>query len=419
MRTRHLAVAHSYERISNLVDGPTQRNEFVQHGLTRAGQQRVIAHVLDFVPNGNRSMEQFLLRYATTLKEYGWHTVHVFAGEPAPPFKEALAALESPYMVAEFPLSFVGAVRLGLTLRPYHPLVIQTAFLSKFNPGLWILKQSSSARLVIVADQSSGTVSRKSSVGELLARVRTWCASRYIAEIVAVSDFVRDRDVSQLHFSEKQVVRVYNGVDTARFVPKSSGHHEVFTIVFAGQLIPEKGLLTLLRAIKILREDGARIRLIVAGTGKQEQELKSFCEHPMLKTAVEFLGQCDSVESLFSEADAVIVPSEWAEAFGFVAAEALACGACLIVSNAGGLPEIVGRDETAGLVFSKGDVNDLTAKLRALMTNAHRRAAMRSLARERAVSLFALESMVEGYCDRLNRHVHDDIESVQSSSSTH
>jgi len=58
------------------------------------------------------------------------------------------------------------------------------------------------------------------------------------------------------------------------------------------------------------------------------------------------------VAELFAWAEVVVVPSRWAEAFGLVAAEAMAAGAAVVVSDAGALPEVVGD---AGRVFPAGD----------------------------------------------------------------
>ena len=89
----------------------------------------------------------------------------------------------------------------------------------------------------------------------------------------------------------------------------------------------------------------------------------------------------------------VVVPSEWDEAFGFVVIEALACGAAVVTSDAGGLPEVVGN---AGLTFGRGDPEDLASVLRDLFDHPDRIANYRSRARARAEQ-FSLDRMVAGY----------------------
>jgi glycosyltransferase involved in cell wall biosynthesis len=75
----------------------------------------------------------------------------------------------------------------------------------------------------------------------------------------------------------------------------------------------------------------------------------------------------------------------------------MACGVCVVVSDAGGNPEIVGQGGEAGLVFRAGDAADLAAKIRDLASDPPRRAAMRRAARERIVDNFTMQKMVDGY----------------------
>jgi glycosyltransferase involved in cell wall biosynthesis len=343
-------------------------------------------------------MELFLLALAARLRNRGWRSVHVFAGEPSEEFKAFLARLDSPYLVARFPLTQCNGAELGRRLRKYHPDVVHTHFVSKFDFGLRPLKRLSGARRVVVSDQSSGAASRKVLLVRLLARLRGWWVGTYIHQVIAVSEFVRRRNAVDVHFPASKIRVVYNGVDTDRFVPVDAPHPDGFTIAYAGQLIPEKGLLTLLRAVTAVVAAGGDIRTLIAGEGCQRRELEAYCDAAGLRGRVEFLGQIDWVNRLFATADVVVVPSEWEEAFGFVAAEAAACGACVIVSDAGALPEVIGTDGKAGVIFARGDATDLAQRLIELMADPHRREQLRRAARERAVSHFSIERMVEGYC---------------------
>jgi glycosyltransferase involved in cell wall biosynthesis len=359
--------------------------------------RRAVAQVLDFVPNGKRSMDLFLLSLAARLRDKGWCTVHVFAGEPSDDFRKELTRLGSPYLVAQIPLGLGEARDLGRRLRPYRLDAIQTSFLSVFSPALLMLKKTARARRLVFADHTSGVASRKSPVGRLLARLRGAVVSTYVEQRITVSDFVRNREIHDVYLSAHKVRTIYNGVDVNRYVPGECPTNAAFTIGFAGQLIPEKGVHTLLRAIRELQADGAPpVRALIAGTGRQEAELKQFCIDHDLKD-VEFLGHIDWVPRLLGSVDVAVIPSEWEEAFAFANLEAMACGACVVVSDAGGNPEAVGRDGDAGAIFRKGDAGDLKRTLRELMADPARRDRMRRAARERAVSRFSLQRMVDDY----------------------
>jgi glycosyltransferase involved in cell wall biosynthesis len=365
--------------------------------LEEAMINRTVIQVLDFVPRGQRSMEIFLVTLAKRLRERGWQSVHVFSGEVGDYMREALREIDSQFLVEKMPLTRAGAKRLGERLRPYQPDVLQTHFLSKFSPAIRTLKRSMKASHMFMTDQTSGRVSSKSLLGRFLAWLRGTFAGTYTDRAITVSDWIRQRDVNELYLPPRIMRLVYNGVDVRKYAPIEISNPGELTIGFVGQLIPEKGVLTLLRAVHELVREGCTIaKVLIAGKGPQEDQLRQYCTANGL-TQVEFLGQIDWVPKVFSICDLIVIPSEWEEACSFAVIEALACGACLLVSDAGGNPELVGPEGVAGLVFRRGDVPDLKLKLRELIAHPQRREAMRQAARDRAVSRFSIDRMVDGY----------------------
>ena len=169
------------------------------------------------------------------------------------------------------------------------------------------------------------------------------------------------------------------------------------TIVFVGQLIPQKGVDLLIEVVRRISEStGQPLYLKIAGAGHQRSALERLATD-VLPGQVEFLGQVEDVPTLFRSADLAVFPSRWQEAFGFVVAEAMACGTPVITSDAGGIPEVVGRDGRFGLVFRNGDVEDLERQLRLIIADPERRARMRQAARERVEREFSIPRMVEQY----------------------
>lgn len=366
--------------------------------------QKTVVQWLDFVPNGWRSMEQFLFGLDQAMRERGWQTVYVFAGEPSEFVKTHLHALGSPYLVSVNPLAHAEAVALGGELRAWRPALIQTHFLSKFDPALKCVKLHSGARRLVVADHSSGAVSRKPWPLLALAWLRGRWTARHVDLIVGVSDFVCRRDIEEVFFPAHQVVCVHNGVDLKRFVPPARpAHNDVFTVAFVGQLIEQKGVQTLIAAIKVLRDEGMSLRLLIAGQGPHGEALRQQVQQAGLNERVDFLGQIDWAVRLYGEADVVVAPSEWAEAFGFVVAEAAASGGCVVCSDAGGLPEVLGGDGLAGRMFPKGNVAALASVLRELHADPAQRQRLRVAARQRMQVAFSLEAMIEGHARHLDQ----------------
>ena len=222
-------------------------------------------------------------------------------------------------------------------------------------------------------------------------------AGRVIDRVVAVSDFVARRDVEQNMLPRKKVRTIYNGVDIRRFHPHGDRYpiNHMFTIIFVGQLIPKKGIDLLIEAVRrISSSTDHRLFLKVAGAGHQRNALESLAAE-ILPGQVEFLGQVEDVPTLFRSADLAVFPSRWEEAFGFVVAEVMACGTPVIAADAGGIREAVGDDRRAGLLFRKGDVEDLERQVRFLISDPKHRARMRQAARERAEQEYSIQRMVE------------------------
>jgi glycogen(starch) synthase len=138
-------------------------------------------------------------------------------------------------------------------------------------------------------------------------------------------------------------------------------------VAYTGRLEYEKGVHTLLRAVPRLRRRFPGLRVVVAGTGTHEAELRALARSLRLGRAVTFTGFLDQVELavLAAAADVAVVPSIY-EPFGMVALEAAAAGTPLVVADTGGLREIVGHGST-GLRFPPGDVGALVDSVAAVL----------------------------------------------------
>lgn len=361
--------------------------------------KNTLALVVDFVPSGNRSMEAFLLGLSENLVSAGWRLVHVYTGEPGPLFIRRLSEMSVPYILAPKSLTFSGAYKLGCELKVYSPDVMLTAFYSAFNPVMWLLLRSSSAKHWVVSDHSSGVVKPKKGLANILAKLRGAIVSRFVDRVVACSDFVRIRDIQGVYFTESKVKTVHNGIDVNRFAPGAQRNNNPVKIVYAGQLIPEKGVVTLLHAVAGLRSK-VKPRLLIAGTGNQKEELELLACNLGLKP--EWLGRIDWIHQLFAESDVAVFPSNWAEAFGFVVAEAMACESCVVASDIGGIPEVVGED---GIIVPPGDVKALQEVLDRLIGDPILRRRLGQAGRRRVLEKFTIDKMVEGYATVVNEVV--------------
>lgn len=143
------------------------------------------------------------------------------------------------------------------------------------------------------------------------------------------------------------------------------------TIGYAGGLVAEKGIDTLLHALAACRQRDAAAagwpwRLLLAGAGPQQAELEKLAAQLDLRQHLVLLGKIASTDmpAFFASVDVLAVPSRttaaWKEQFGRVLIEAMACEAAVIGSDSGEIPHVIGD---AGLIFPEGDAQALAGHL--------------------------------------------------------
>jgi phosphatidylinositol alpha-mannosyltransferase len=178
-----------------------------------------------------------------------------------------------------------------------------------------------------------------------------------------------------------------NGVDLDRIanaVPIARWQDGTPNILFVGRHEPRKGLLTLLKAYRLLRLAGTRCRLLVVGTGPQEKEARRYVMTRRLPD-VEFLGRVGDAEKaqLFRTADVYVSPATGRESFGIVLLEAMAAGAPIVCSDIHGYKGVVRREREA-LLVEPGDRTALAEAMTRLLADGELRARLSLAGRERA-----------------------------------
>ena len=129
-------------------------------------------------------------------------------------------------------------------------------------------------------------------------------------------------------------------------------------LLFVGRLVSDKGTDLLLAALALLQPQGLRPRLSIVGDGPQAAALMTQAQQLGLGEQVLFMGalQGAALARVFHAHRLLVVPSVWAEPFGLVALEALACGCMPLVARCGGLVDAAGPGAAS---FEAGNVQDL------------------------------------------------------------
>ena len=183
--------------------------------------------------------------------------------------------------------------------------------------------------------------------------------NEYADIVICVSQAVKDK-LKQYGVNPEKLCIVYNGVNEKIFHP-CCFKRDMKRVVFAGAVIPKKGIDTLLLAFKKVKEKIPDAKLIICGSGefygrKTYQPDKSLIPQD---GSVKFLGEISQKELAkeFSKSALAVFPSSkklGTESFGKVSIEAQACGCPAIISDNGGLPETV-VDGVTGKIFPSDD----------------------------------------------------------------
>ena len=172
-----------------------------------------------------------------------------------------------------------------------------------------------------------------------------------------------------------------------------------FTIGYAGRLVPEKGLETLLQACVKLH---GRWHIHVAGTGPDQVRLEQLAEKLGLGSRITWLGMIpqDELQELWPKIDCFVQPSRpqptWIETYSYAAVEAMAWGVPAIVSDCGALPELVGG---AGIVVPPGDPTALTVALARLRDDINARTSLGAAGRKRVMEEFTDSAVAQRTLD--------------------
>lgn len=141
--------------------------------------------------------------------------------------------------------------------------------------------------------------------------------------------------------------------------------------------------------------------LLMVGDGPERHDAEQEARELGVVADVRFLGRLDSVAPVLGAADLMLLPSQ-TESFGLAALEAMACGAPVIASRTGGLPEVI-TDGVDGILEPAGSVEAMARRGIELLRNEGARLAMREAAIGRAAE-FSADLVVPRY-ENLYREV--------------
>jgi glycosyltransferase involved in cell wall biosynthesis len=325
------------------------------------------------------------------------HDVRAYAGDPSVVDGFAGAGLT----VALTPARDTGLREIRAfrrRLREFEPDAVIVDKLRDLRLAGWGSLGLGTAILYRYNISTFGTPPRLTDRLVLLARTRM-CV--FQAEAVRDQAFARTPALRRL---PSRVV--YNGYDPARYHPdpdagaRFRARHGIapdrLVVLTVSALERAKGQDLAFQALRALVTEGLDPVYVLVGDGKHAQQMRDRARHSDVTTMFTGFLHGDQVLEALNAADVYLHPAR-EEIFPNAIAEAMACACPVIATRVGGVPELLGADEEAGLMVPLQDAAALAAALRRCLADAALRVRLGAAGRRRIETRFPVSAMVDGY----------------------
>ena len=218
-------------------------------------------------------------------------------------------------------------------------------------------------------------------------------------EYIAVSQAVAGVVESDHNLAKRPVQVLYNAIDPSRFQCEPLDLHAAFglkppVVLAVGRYVPQKNMDKLIRAIRIIHDQGIAASLVLVGEGTERPRLEALRDELKLSDHVVLAGFRPDVPAFCKAADIFAMPSDF-EGFLIAQLEAMYCGLPCVISEHVPLREIA---QEASLICTT-EVADIADKLLCLLRDDALRATMGEAAKR-----IAQPHTIQNYAQSLHAH---------------
>lgn len=191
------------------------------------------------------------------------------------------------------------------------------------------------------------------------------------------------------------------GVDTQLFTPNMRSpeqKNDELQIGFLGRLANQKGIDLIFKAARQLQEDGFKFRIILCGSGNDEEALREEAQKQQIAELVTWRGAVPHSKAAeeISKFDVLVLPSRttptWKEQFGHVLIEAMAMGVPVVGSSSAEIPNVIDRSD---LVFTEENASQLAKILERMIREPEWRKEAASYGMDRVYQYYTHEKIAE------------------------
>jgi glycosyltransferase involved in cell wall biosynthesis len=221
--------------------------------------------------------------------------------------------------------------------------------------------------------------------------------------VITSGETIRRQMIEENGYNPRKIISIPAGIDEKRFSPEINGGDvrkdlnielDDYLLGIVSVLRSWKGHVYLLEAFRALREKIPHLKLVIAGGGPQESNIRKYIEENGLGGKVIMTGHREDVPQILKNLDLFILPSYSNEATSQVIPQAMAVGIPVIATSAGGIGEVVKDGETGRLV-SPRDARALSEAIFWAYQNREETRKMARKAREVVLKDFTLRGMID------------------------
>ena len=301
-------------------------------------------------------------------------------------------------------------------IKTYSVKISNYSFLNPFKAKkvAAILKNEHVSTIIINLPSDlkvAGPVSRKAGVTKVIYRrgsaipIKNKLSNRilfknYIDEIIANSEATKNTILSNnpTLFDKNKINVIYNGIildekEIDNVNPIYTRKNNELIIGNAGRFVKQKNHPFLIQLVSKLKEENINSKLLLAGSGKLESDIRALVKQLNVEDKIVFTGFIENIDNFMESIDIYILPSLW-EGFGYVLVEAMLHKKPVIAFNLSSNPEII-EDKKTGFLTEPNNLEEITNKIKLLATNQELREKMGIDGEKRVKTLFTIERVVE------------------------
>ncbi|WP_431029149.1 glycosyltransferase [Lysinibacillus sp. LZ02] len=237
-----------------------------------------------------------------------------------------------------------------------------------FPSGVFSLLLKKLFKIPYIVTAHGGDIERMAKKN---ARIRNWTEVilQESEHVIAVGPVLAQQIEEEFHVPREKITICSMGVNRDVFKPNDKEAvraelgilNDVFTYLFVGNVIKQKGIEELLLAFEqVQAQTDQKVKLIIIGSRRDTNFIESL--QPFVDQDVQFVDpqQQTKLVKWFQASDVFVLPSHL-EGFGLVALEAIACGTPVIASKVGGLVSLLG--DGAGHLVEPQNASDLAEEM--------------------------------------------------------